>query len=869
MANQVSVDILDVRAARGARTATNIHDDIVRGLSQPRGQKWLPTMLLYDDAGLRLYDDITTAAPEYYLFLAEEEILKNYSADIVRVMHAHDGGRITPGEVVVELGAGSLRKTSHILRALSGIAPASVTTAPVNYFALDLEKRELERTLSELSKSEVGQTLHGKVATKGMCGTYDDGLQFIQEGGLNGVDGGKHLAYEVSAAYKLNKPAREVSPSGSSVSSVACTTDSDAETDVTPPSTPDAQQPLHVLFLGSSLGNFNRGDDVNFLKSLPIRPGSGDTLLIGLDQDNEKGKIEIAYDDPKGHTKNFIMNGLKVAGRVMGNVNLFDQTKWEYVGRYNEDLRRHEAYYKSVGRQTIQDPSTQTDFSFDTDELVRIEVSHKYSERDAYALFAEANLRPIHRWLDSASQYSLWLLERPQFSFPLLRSPVVSLTANNATPFGLPRLSEWQNMWSAWDFITQRMIHPSMLFQKPIDLRHICLFYCGHIPAFLSIHLAKALNEPDTEPVKFKYIFERGIDPNVDDPTQCHPHSEVPTCDEDWPSLSSILDFQARVRERVHNLYADIESGKVALTRKLARILFMTHEHEAFHAETLLYMLLQRAGTGTVPPSGFSPPAWDVLAEAWDSVPPPKTARIALGPATVELGHDDDEADDTAEYVDGHEFGWDNEHPRRAVEVGAFEIEARPVTNGEFYDFYKQNEGNVQFPASWIKVEGEVRVRTLYGPVPMQIAKHWPLVTSYDNLSKYASVKGGRIPTEPELRMFYDKFDCGYEGGANVGFRKWHPIPATAGGEKDGGKGHNGGVWEWTSTVFDTYEGFVPSRLYPGYSTDFFDGQHQVVIGGSYATIPRLADRRTVRNYYQHNYPYAWVGARVAYNVSE
>lgn len=59
-------------------------------------------------------------------------------------------------------------------------------------------------------------------------------------------------------------------------------------------------------------------------------------------------------------------------------------------------------------------------------------------------------------------------------------------------------------MWAAWDFITREMIPPSMLFQKPIDLRHICLFYCGHIPTFLSIHLARLLKEPDTEPVEFK-----------------------------------------------------------------------------------------------------------------------------------------------------------------------------------------------------------------------------------------------------------------------------------------------------------------------------------------------------------------------------
>ena len=42
--------------------------------------------------------------------------------------------------------------------------------------------------------------------------------------------------------------------------------------------------------------------------------------------------------------------------------------------------------------------------------------------------------------------------------------------------------------------------------------------------------------------------------------------------------------------------------------------------------------------------------------------------------------------------------------------------------------------------------------------------------------------------------------------------------------------GHNGGVWEWTSTPLEGYEGFVPSGLYPGYSADFFDGKHFVVV---------------------------------------
>jgi len=59
----------------------------------------------------------------------------------------------------------------------------------------------------------------------------------------------------------------------------------------------------------------------------------------------------------------------------------------------------------------------------------------------------------------------------------------------------------------------------------------------------------------------------------------------------------------------------------------------------------------------------------------------------------------------------------------------------------------------------------------------MRIAKDWPMIGSYDELSAYAKSKGGRIPTEHELRLFLDRFDVGYEEGANVGFRNWHPCP--------------------------------------------------------------------------------------------
>lgn len=436
---------------------------------------------------------------------------------------------------------------------------------------------------------------------------------------------------------------------------------------------------------------------------------------------------------------------------------------------------------------------------------------------------------------------------------------------------GVRGAAEFRTLWSAWDLVTLGMIPPSMLHQKPIDLRHKPLFYIGHLPTFNSILLTRLLRLPLIEPKSFATIFERGIDPHVDDPDHCHNHSVVPEKDEDWPHLGQVLAFRDRVRDLVLKTLDEMEDGERALTRRMARTMVMMHEHEGFHIETLLYMLIQRAGTGTLPPPGFSAPAWSTLAAQWNAIPAPETSTVTLGPCTLEIGQDDAESDDLLpenenDVVD-HIFGWDNESPKRCVEVKQFKVEWRPITNGQFLAFWRKGNGSIPMPPSWVDENGEIKVRTLYGGVPMEYAQHWPCLTAYDDLLAYARSKGGRIPTEHELRLFLDKYQVGHEEGANVGFRNWHPLPATAGLSEDNGRGSNGGVWEWSSDTLDTHPGFDGTTIFPGYSSDFFDGKHQVVLGASYATIPRLSERRTVRNFYQHNYPYPWVGARIVYDI--
>lgn len=188
---------------------------------------------------------------------------------------------------------------------------------------MDLEQRELERSLDEITKSDIGHELASKVATKGMWGTYDDGLRFLRNDGLE--------------SHKLSTNLMETSPHldfrSSNSSPVSLGSESCPDSPLTP--VEENQAPLHIMFLGSTLGNFPRSETASFLRSLPLRPYHGDTLLLGLDQNNDKSLIELAYNDPQEHTKRFIFNGLQVAGRALGDENMFDETKWDYANCYD------------------------------------------------------------------------------------------------------------------------------------------------------------------------------------------------------------------------------------------------------------------------------------------------------------------------------------------------------------------------------------------------------------------------------------------------------------------------------------------------------------------------------------------------------
>lgn len=248
----------------------------------------------------------------------------------------------------------------------------------MTYFALDLEEREIQRTLTQLLDSDVGSAIQGKIDTKGMLGTYENGVAFVLRGGLQDTVNNGVCADSGSPSlecYTLQNIRRD-------------------DISITEPTTPGQPQ-LHILFLGSSIGNFLRREDAQFLRSLPLRAGYGDTLLLGLDHDNDREEIEIAYNDPKGLTRNFIMNGLKAAGIALGDSEVFDLSNWEYINSYDEGSREcirgtashgllvhatlgaHEAFYKCIHPHHITMPGTKEEIYFSKDELIKIEMSLK------------------------------------------------------------------------------------------------------------------------------------------------------------------------------------------------------------------------------------------------------------------------------------------------------------------------------------------------------------------------------------------------------------------------------------------------------------------------------------------------------------
>lgn len=179
---------------------------------------------------------------------------------------------------------------------------------------------------------------------------------------------------------------------------------------------------------------------------------SGDLLLVGIDRRNNPDKVASAYNDARGVTNAFIMNGLQHCKHVLDaelqittahgaegsstdrtmphnpgakpgpqrNTNASIKPEdFEYFCLYNDELGRHEAYYLATHDTHIIVPATARavdcapcTVDIAAGELIHIEYSHKYSQQEVESLADTAGLKWVKAWTDSQQQYDLHLFSR-------------------------------------------------------------------------------------------------------------------------------------------------------------------------------------------------------------------------------------------------------------------------------------------------------------------------------------------------------------------------------------------------------------------------------------------------------------------------
>jgi L-histidine Nalpha-methyltransferase / hercynylcysteine S-oxide synthase len=163
----------------------------------------------------------------------------------------------------------------------------------VQYFALDVQAIELDRTFSNIDTGS-----YKFVEFCGLHGTYDDGLAWLAK---------EHREHEKR--------------------STTC-----------------------VMSLGSSIGNFTPKEAAHFLSEFANVLDPADFLLVGLDACQDLNRVFQAYNDTQGVTEQFYRNGLEHANHLLGD-EVFRQCDWQPETNVNK--QRHQAVYVALNNVKI------------------------------------------------------------------------------------------------------------------------------------------------------------------------------------------------------------------------------------------------------------------------------------------------------------------------------------------------------------------------------------------------------------------------------------------------------------------------------------------------------------------------------------
>jgi dimethylhistidine N-methyltransferase len=162
-----------------------------------------------------------------------------------------------------------------------------------------------------------------------------------------------------------------------------------------------------VLYIGSSIGNFEPGESMLLLERVRAALEPGDCMLLGVDLVKDEPVLLQAYDDAAGVTAAFNRNVLVRLNRELDAD--FDPASFAHRAIWNAEKSRMEMHLVSEKKQTVWLAGIDLRVSFEAGESIHTENSYKYRPGDAEAMLTKAGFAPEATWMDERGWFAVCL----------------------------------------------------------------------------------------------------------------------------------------------------------------------------------------------------------------------------------------------------------------------------------------------------------------------------------------------------------------------------------------------------------------------------------------------------------------------------
>lgn len=162
-----------------------------------------------------------------------------------------------------------------------------------------------------------------------------------------------------------------------------------------------------VLYIGSSIGNFDPADARELLSGVRGQLSPGDRILLGVDHVKPLTPLLAAYNDSAGVTAAFNLNVLTRINRELGAN--FRLERFQHLARFNPEPSRIEMHLVSTRAQQVAIPGLDLEVEFSAGETIHTENSYKFTPESATALLADGGFSVTHSWTDPQRWFGVYL----------------------------------------------------------------------------------------------------------------------------------------------------------------------------------------------------------------------------------------------------------------------------------------------------------------------------------------------------------------------------------------------------------------------------------------------------------------------------